>query len=325
MDTELALPGFDKKQLSLLRLFHPYAFKKAQLALSRNMRFVHYTSADVAMRIFQTQQVWMRNATCMNDFMEIEHGFECLNAAYKNQREKFQKTFDSLFPDFSKKLQDSFNDWLPHFRSDTYLACVSEHDDKEDELGRLSMWRAYGGDAGVAIVMKGLPFLTHSDALKAHTNPVAYLSKEEYSLEFSKFLDGIQANAKIVKDLGEERALAHVFEAFRYATMCTKHVGFHEEREWRIIYSPAYEKSDRIVSGIESIRGTPQPVCKIPLKDVPAEALIGIEIPKLVDRVIVGPTRHPLVIREAFVALLNDAGVTEAQSRVFVSDIPLRQ
>lgn len=325
MNTKIALPGFEQNQLSMFRIFHPYAFSKTMAAATSGTRFVHYTSADTAMRIFQTGEVWMRKSSCLNDFMEIQHGFECLNAAYKNQHDKFALTFERIFPGFVGKLEGMFNGWLPHFRSDTYIACISEHDSNEDEIGRLSMWRAYGGVSGVAIVMKGAPFLTPSDALKAYTSPVGYFDSTTFEHEFSVFLEGIQLNASIVQGLGEEAVLALVFGALRAAILCTKHVGFREEREWRIIYSPAYQKSDRIISDVQSIRGTPQPICRIPLKDFPDEGLVGIEIPKLVDRVIIGPTQYPQAIREAFITLLSNAGMTDAPNRVFVSDIPLRQ
>ena len=42
-------------------------------------------------------------------------------------------------------------DW-PNVRSQTYVACVSEHRDQEDVHGRLSMWRAFGRGARVALV-----------------------------------------------------------------------------------------------------------------------------------------------------------------------------
>ena len=45
---------------------------------------------------------------------------------------------------------------------DTYLTSISEHRNKEDTFGRLSMWRAYGETTGVALVMNNSPFLTPS-------------------------------------------------------------------------------------------------------------------------------------------------------------------
>ncbi len=128
-----------------------------------------------------------------------------------------------------------------------------------------------------------------------------------------------------MQSIGEEQFFACMAEAFRYAVVCTKHPGFMEEREWRVIYSPAIRKSAVIVEDIETIGGVPQKVCKLPLKDQLELGLEGFDLSKLIDRVIVGPCQNPFEIYEALVELMSSAGVADANSKVFVSDIPLRQ
>ncbi|MEC5293455.1 MULTISPECIES: DUF2971 domain-containing protein [unclassified Aurantimonas] len=201
---------------------------------------------------------------------------------------------------------------------------MSEHEDDEDTLGRLSMWRAYAGTTGVAVVMNPTVFLAPSDALRAYSSPVAYLTPERFKQEFDEITDAIERNADFVRTMGKDDVLANVFAMMRFAVLCTKHPGFHEEREWRIIYSPTYEKSDRIEKTFVTVGGTPQPICKIPLTDVPEEDLIGASIPLLVNRIIIGPSHHGAAMQEAFVGLLNEVGVEDASSKVWISDIPLR-
>lgn len=76
---------------------------------------------------------------------------------------------------------------------------------------------------------------------------------------------------------------------------------------------------------IEVVQGVPQPVYKIPLKDIPEAGLFGITIPALIDRIIIGPTRDPLAIVEEFADLLAKADVEEPYKKIFVLNIPLRQ
>ncbi len=266
----------------------------------------------------------MRQSSCMNDYMEVEHGFRCLNAAYGTYRDRIQTALDGAFPGFCEKLEARFNSWLPHIRSDSYICCVSEHDLDEDVIGRLSMWRAYGTRAGVGIVMNGAPFLRPTDALRAYTSPVAYLSSHQFESEFASLVERLEQNRDRIASLGEEMTIAYIFSTFRSAIVCTKHPGFREEREWRVVHSPLFEKSERIRTDVQTVGGTPQPICKIPLKDCPEEGLHGIEIPSLVDRIIIGPTQYPLAVYQAFVELLTQAGVTNAGQRVKISDIPLR-
>lgn len=312
-------------QIRLAEIFLPFASERQAAARSNGTRFVHYTRADAAMNILRTKEVWMRKTSCMDDFMEVEHGRECLLAAYDAEEgKKFRAALDRVFQGICAEIEGLFNGWMPHFQTDTYLTCVSEHDDAEDTFGRLSMWRSYRDTTGVALVMKNGPFLSPSDALKAYTSPVAYLTDKGLKGELEKIAHALETDLEFLRAQDRQTIVGHVFGAFKYAVLCTKHPGFREEREWRVIYSPTLEKSDRIVKDIQVIGGTPQPIYKIPLRNVPQEGLVGAEIPELIDRIIIGPTQYPSATREAFAHLLSEAGVDDPASRVFVSDIPLR-
>jgi hypothetical protein len=76
--------------------------------------------------------------------------------------------------------------------------------------------------------------------------------------------------------------------------------------------------------GNSIIQGTPQPIYKVPLEDIPEENLRGIEIPAFLERLIIGPTRDPLAVWEAFRDVLVECGVTNPDQKVIVSDVPLR-
>lgn len=229
-----------------------------------------------------------------------------------------------MFPGIKTELEDLINGWLPIWREEAFITCFSEHDDDEDDHGRLSMWRAYGAPTGVAMVMNPDVFHSSTDALAAYTSPVAYLSKEDFLVEFQRKTTLINQNSEWLVDRGRQRFLNYLFSMFKYALLCTKHPGFSEEREWRVIYVPKEEKSTRIVDTIKTITGFPQSVCEIPLEDVPEENLIGASIPKLLDRLIVGPSEYAHEISSTLIKLLDAAGVENASERVRVSGIPLR-
>lgn len=316
---------FTPDQIRLMKIFHPFAFAKQTALSSNGTRFVHYTRADAAMNILRTKEVWMRKTSCMDDFMEVEHGLECLLAAYRSEQGKrFKAALEGMFQGICKEIEDLVNGWMPHFQTDTYITCFSEHVDAEDTFGRLSMWRTYRDTTGVALVMNNGPFLRPSDALKAYTSPVAYLTDKGLEIELGKIAGALESNSDFLREQGRQIIINWVFNAFRYASLCTKHPGFREEREWRVVYSPKLERSDRLVRDIQVIGGTPQPIYKIPLQNVPEEGFVGAEIPELVDRIIIGPTQYPAAAREAFEDLLSEAGVDDPASRIFVSDIPLR-
>jgi hypothetical protein len=229
-----------------------------------------------------------------------------------------------IFPSLMEDLQKNFDGWYPDIENDTFLTCISEHDSEEDVFGRLSMWRAYGGNSGVGIVLNNNVFLSSTHALRAYSSPVEYLKPGEFKLQFDAIIDKIEENLNLIKDAGQDIIYSNLFNTFQMAVIFTNHPGFREEREWRIIYTPKMHNSEIIQREVKIIRGIPQIVQKIPLRDIPELGLEFISIPKLVDRVIIGPTQYPTVQREAFVELLFNSGVSDADKRVVVSNIPLR-
>jgi hypothetical protein len=264
----------------------------------------------------------------MNDSSEVRHGLECLANAYNKSDagKKLTSILDHLSDGLRTEIEDLFNRWRQRLVFDTYLTCISEHMDKEDAFGRLSMWRAYGETTGVALVMNNSPFLTPSDALKAYTSPVSYPDHKEFEGEFGRVVDNIDNEADFVKQQGREVITGYIFRMLTFAAVSTKHPGFAEEKEWRIVYIPRLGKSDYLVKDIQVIQGVPQPIYKIPLKDIPDEVLAGARIPALINRIIIGPTKYPpQAIWEAFRDLLAEAGVENPDDKVIASEIPLRQ
>lgn len=319
----MTLDGDDLRRFGI---FHPYAFEAYMRMLGTGTRFVHYCSAEAAFHIVTSGRMRLRNAAVMNDFSEIEHGERCLAQAWRSATgERFKRVVDQMHPGMPDELATLVDGWAPTYRSDTYITCMSEHDDSENDLGRLSMWRAYGGPVGVAVVLNPTVFLSVSDALSAFSSPVAYLSEAEFEVEFGRVVTNIEQSIDFLRPMGQKGMLNHLYHAFRLAVLCTKHPGFREEREWRIVYNPVSYPSARIEPSVELIRGMPQIVHSIPFKDYPDEGLVGAELPKLIERVIIGPTEFPSQVRQALVKLLVDAGVADAATKVVCSTIPLRQ
>jgi hypothetical protein len=110
----------------------------------------------------------------------------------------------------------------------------------------------------------------------------------------------------------------------RFLALSTKHPGFAEEREWRILYAPRLEESPYITREIIALNGIPQPIYKLPLENIEKVGLRAA-IPDLLDRIIIGPTEWPVALGTAFEELLKDAGVVDAEHKISLSQIPLRR
>ena len=318
MDTIGELSESDRKRIEI---FFSYALEKQAEVVKNNRSFVHYTSAEVGLKIIQNEEVWMRRTTSMNDYSEVSRGLGFVTQLYD---ENFQNLLDSIFPNVASEIEQLFNGWIREIEFGTYITCFSEHVPIEDEIGRLSMWRAYGKGQGIAIVVNSKPFMGQSDALKAYSTPVAYLSEAEFDEYFITLKNNIAGNKEFLQGLGRGALINSIFETFRTAAISVKHPGFIEEKEWRMYYAPKMHPSERIKKEVVSINGIPQEICKIPLKDVPDEGLTGIELDSFIERIIIGPTTHSYEIWSAFVEALKEKGITEPEKRVVTSDIPFR-
>lgn len=307
------------------RIFFPFMQRKMSAVVAARGRFVYYTTAETAVKILKSKQLWMRNTTVMNDYMEVDHGFNCLNPAYRGAPgERFRAALDGCFPGVAAELLKDFNGWLDSIRRETYLTCLSEHDDDEDQHGRLSMWRAYGGQAGVAVVINGEVMSISGHALGAYGSPVAYLDEKGFEAEFLTTVENIEREAAYVRSLGRDQVKSIAFNMLRFAVVCTKHPGFREEREWRVVASPIMHPSELVQRSVEVVRGIPQPVLRLPLQNRPKHGLVGLALPDLLNRIIIGPCEFPEVMLAAFRQLLAEAEVAEPEKKVAVSGIPLR-
>jgi hypothetical protein len=110
-------------------------------------RFVHYTSAEAALRIIKTKRLWMRNTNCMADYREVQHGFDVLNTFFQDEANQkvFTDTLDACASGAVSEAINLFEQAAGDIRFNTYISSLSEHDHTEDFHGRLSMWRAFGG------------------------------------------------------------------------------------------------------------------------------------------------------------------------------------
>lgn len=79
---------------------------------------------------------------------------------------------------------------------------------------------------------------------------------------------------------------------------------------------------------VVSIDGIVQTVFLLPLENVnipDGNSVTGASLPELLERLIVGPTPNPQLVKLAFIKLLGDAGVVEPHTKVIPSMVPLRR
>ena len=317
--------------IRLESIFMPYARRQRDTFYDSGKkpaaRFVHYTSAESALKIIESKRVWMRNTTCMSDYREVQHGFEMLQKFFVDEARKgqFYAALDAVSPNIAEEAVGLFNQWWANIRFSTYIASISEHDHTEDLHGRLSMWRAFGGNTARVAIVLGLPwFSPGSEALNLMFSPVAYLREEEAHAVIATVIENIRANRDFLISVERSIVVGTVFTMLVAGVTCLKHEGFREEREWRVIYAPHRSPSALMESSIEVVAGIPRVIYKLPLDVKVSDALAELDVARLFDRLIIGPSQFSWAMYEAFTKALTPMGVEQAENRVFISGIPIR-
>jgi hypothetical protein len=309
-------------------IFMPRARAQRGALYANNKRFVHYTSADAALKIIQNKRLWMRNSTCMADYREVEHGYGMLLSFFSNVglRDAFIAALDRSHPGVAKEAIALFDGWWHHLRLNIYISSISEHEDNEDSNGRLSMWRGFGGAVPKVALVFRIPALAPGaqQLLKIIFSPVSYLSETQVHETLLSIIDNFNTETELLRTIEKQRIISFVFTMLLASAACIKHEGFHEEREWRAIYTPKRASSPLIAPSTEVIGGVPQIVYQLPFDKTVSPDLDDLDIAKIFDRLIIGPTLYPWVMYEAFVDALEKAGVSKPEERIHSSNIPLR-
>ena len=187
------------------------------------------------------------------------------------------------------------------------------------------MWRAYGGSSGVAIVINPDSIGKKESTVAAYITPTNYFDGAEFERFIDNQLDRCYASVDKFIKLGEELVAELMFRNFVFIVMTTKHPGFLEEKEWRIIANPALFMSKGLQQGVETIDGIPQNILKLPLEGSSETNDESRTLDALISRIIIGPSEAALAIAEALMVELEQACVKNPQEKVWVSNIPYRE
>jgi hypothetical protein len=234
----------------LVKLFNPLFsdILEEEQFYKKKPLLAHYTTIETIERIITSKEVWFSNPLYMSDYQEVSFGLlESDRLLSANAR-----VAEALgTPDRSAKFFAAYNsyrqEYIDKHLPDTYVFCLSEHD-REDRDGLLSMWRGYGGNGnGAAIVFD-------TSALNVLPGSPLVIAKVEYATTVER-LDWISRKLETFAsllggmNLQDDKLFlaAHaLFHRFKQFALFTKHKGFEEEKEWRIVYMREQDKEHRL-------------------------------------------------------------------------------
>ena len=292
---------------------------------TKNIRLAHYTSAAVALSIIENKTIWLNNVCYMNDYSEIEIGNRLLMDFYKNDTGgELREIMDEIHKGCTNTLEQYYVHQISRLMN-TYAFCLTEHTKEEDEYGRLSMWRAYGLNNGVALVFNTSMFLEEAVNTNVMTIPMFYFDKNEFSHAISEFTRRLKDDCEILKMVPNFDS--YILDKFFMTALSLKHKGFEEECEWRVLYNKSLYGnclSEIIEENIEVINGVPRIVKKLNFSKIKYNNR-KLKINELLDRIIIGPNSNAEQLKEIFVRALKKNGVANANTKVICSEIPLRK
>lgn len=287
----------------------------------------HYTSVDNMRNILIGEELWFSNPLSMNDYEELYFGLQHGMQAIRAHKNLFQTcTTLGCYEEFTGQLEACQHRFNSEHALDTYVACFSEHDPREDADGRLSMWRGYGGNGSGAAIVIDTARLNMNEQSPLLIAPVEYLSREarlawiNQRLDlFTTALQGLRINKDNVSV-----AATVLFHRLLQASLFSKHHGFSEEREWRVAYFPDRDRANTFKSMFGYWIGPSGVQPKLKFRLAPLEGITDPDfgLDKLVHSIILGPSHNPLSQRATLRMLELERPVLAERLRV--SSTPFR-
>ena len=116
------------------------------------------------------------------------------------------------------------------------------------------------------------------------------------------------------------------FQRLKLFAIFTKHRGFEEEHEWRVVYLKDRDTEnvfDKMFSYHLGPRGA-EPKLKLKIEAIPGLPETHINVAQIVDRIILGPSLSSPLARGTIHRMLDTLGFSHLKGRVFSSTIPFR-
>lgn len=219
--------------------------KRNRLNVNNNNLIYHYCSSLTFPEIIKSNELWLTPITKLNDDAEGTWICNYINTNIFHQMFALQREKDSInteaqnriYNDFYVKSLPLINEYIHKIIPYQFVCCFSEEPDS------LNQFRLYADDCkGYALGFNiyslnynkiTLGFPTHVDKEGFYLCPVIYDRKLQDRIvteQINKAVVEYQRNWKLEDFLSVIQQLATIACVF-------KHPSFHEEKEWRLIYT----------------------------------------------------------------------------------------
>jgi hypothetical protein len=288
----------------------------------------HYTSIPVLESIMRTERIWFSSPLLMNDKQEMLYGLD-LGTKLFNQNPDIAHACGTT--DRAEKLREFYNGYVIQFYNnhavDVYVLCLSEFDrDRPD--GLLSMWRGYGNNGNGAALIFDTGLIHRRDEIPMIVSKVTYASEAKRTdklwAKLQQFATKLAATTVSDEQL---RLIAYqIFNYIKVSALASKHHGFEEEKEWRLIYMPDRDYRGILKASISYFIGPkgPEPKLKLRIAAIPIDPIPSWGLSDILDRIVLGPTLYNPLAKVAIERMLTECGKPHFIPRLHSSTIPFR-
>jgi len=292
----------------------------------------HYTTLENIERIITSEQMWLSNPLLMNDLEEVRFGV--LNGMEIIRSSK--ELHDALGNDdrrrlFFDTLESAFDVYGNEDVIDLYVICFSVHK-KDDNDGILSMWRGYGNQGKGAALVFDTSKLPVPDETPLTLGGVWYATKDERKERITEKIKELSSfiAANAFPDQYLHAAARELFKRLCIFSVFSKHIGFKEENEWRLVYLKDRDQIDdenervffeKYFSYFNGPNGV-QPKLKLPIGEFLGSINAAISFSDLIESIIIGPTVASPLAKRSVERMLKAIGKESLIDKVKSSEIP---
>jgi len=303
-------------------------FNHLQLLEDKRPLLSHYTSIQTLEKIISLKEIWLSNPLFMNDMEEVRFG---LNVGLYRFLDSVAINHFETKSERREILRDSFRHFYEQYERDfvydTYIFCLSEHDPNNMD-GRLSMWRGYGGaGTGAALVFDTSAITLIPDSPMAIIKVQYASAKDRHNI----IDDIISEWGQIYQqsNLPDELlpiASAALLETLKYFSFSTKHDGFVEEGEWRVVYVRERDQKDIMKPYFTYVLGAQgvEPRLRFEFEHIPGVNHQDISLERYLHSIILGPSFSSALARKGIERMFEQNEAHALIPKLHVSSIPLR-
>ncbi len=289
----------------------------------------HYTSMQVLEQILANEEIWFSHPLLMNDIDEVYFGIDSgLQILQQNSRilEKSLRTTDR-FEKFHSQVRAYQIDFEKHHLKDSYIFCLSEHDCNDND-GLLSMWRGYGGNGNGAALVFDTSKLTLVDGSPFVLDRVRYGTYQQQLSYFGTLAERVAGFLREINITDDELYLVAgaYFTRLKQVALFTKHSGFREEKEWRVVYFSELDRKQLMKERLGYVNGPRrvEPKLKLKLEHIEGISAPDLSMDNLLTTILLGPMASSEFAHGTIGRMLDLIGKPQFKDRLVTSSIPFR-